>query len=406
MVMSYSKSCLLAFVALSAWGVAGAQGTAFVNFGSAAQTIRGFGAATAWMPQLSSAEANALFSNGNSQQMGLSILRVRIDPAGSGNWGTELANAQAARARGAIVIATPWTPPASLKSNNNVVGGVLNTSSYAAYANYLQSFVNFFASSGVPLYGISMQNEPDANVTYESCSWTGSTMETWVANNSSVLTIRLMMPESESFTTSFSDPALNDSRAVGHIGIIAGHIYGVAPSRYANAVSKGKEVWMTEHYLTGSGISGAMAVAKEINDSMSVANYNAYVWWWAHDWAAENFSFGLIDANANVKPAGYAVAQYSKFVRPGYLRYNSTYNPTSNIYVTAYGGSGHHVIVAINMGSAAVNQPFTIQGTTVSSLTPFRTSASQSLAQLANVTVSNGTFTYSLPGQSITTFSN
>ena len=404
--MSFSKSCWLALVALGACGLAGAQGTAFVNFGSAAQTIRGFGGATAWMPQLTSAEANALFSNGSSQQLGLSILRVRIDPAGSGNWGTELANGQAARARGAIVIATPWTPPAALKSNNNVVGGILNTSSYAAYASYLQSFVNFFASSGVPLYAISMQNEPDANVTYESCSWTGSTMDTWVANNSSVLSTLLMMPESESFVTGLSDPALNDSRAVGHIGLIAGHIYGVSPSKYANAVSKGKEVWMTEHYLTGSGISGALAVAKEINDSMSVANYNAYVWWWVHDWAAESFSFGLIDANANVKPAGYAMGQYSKFVRPGYLRYNSTYNPSSNVYVTAYGGSGHHVIVAINMGSSAVNQPFTIQGATVSSLTPYRTSASQNLAQLSNVTVSNGTFTNSLPGQSITTFAN
>jgi glucuronoarabinoxylan endo-1,4-beta-xylanase len=396
----------LAFAALSVCGFAGAQGVAFVNFSSAAQTIRGFGGATAWMPQLSSAQANALFSNGSSQQIGLSILRVRIDPAGSGNWGTELANAQAARARGAIVIATPWTPPASLKSNNNVVGGTLKTSSYAAYANHLQSFVNFFASSGVPLYAISMQNEPDANVTYESCSWTGATMDTWVANNSSVLTTKLMMPESESFTTSYSDPALNDSRAVGHIGIIAGHIYGVSPSGYANAINKGKEVWMTEHYLTGSGISGALAVAKEINDSMSVANYNAYVWWWAHDWPAENYSFGLIDANANVKPAGYAMGQYSKFVRPGYLRYNSTYSPSSNVFVTAYAGSGHHVIVAINMGSSAVNQPFTIQGATVSSLVPHQTSNSQNLAQLAPVTVSNGTFTYSLPGQSITTFAD
>jgi O-glycosyl hydrolase len=38
-----------------------------------------------------------------------------------------------------------------------------------------------------------------------------------------------MMPESESFTTGFSDPALNDSRALPHIGFIAGHIYGVSP---------------------------------------------------------------------------------------------------------------------------------------------------------------------------------
>jgi glucuronoarabinoxylan endo-1,4-beta-xylanase len=318
----------------------------------------------------------------------------------------DLANAQAARARGASVIATPWTPPASMKSNNNVVGGTLNTSSYAAFASYLESFVNFFASSGVPLSAISMQNEPDANVTYESCSWTGATMDKWVASNSSVLTVKLIMPESESFTTGFSDPALNDPSAVGHIGIIGGHIYGVTPQPYPNAVSKGKQVWMTEHYIANNGIAGAMQVAKEINDSMSVANYNAYVWWWVEDWPAESFSFGLIDANANVKPTGAAMGQYSKFIRPGYSRFNSTYNPSSNVFVTAYAGSNHHVIVAINTGMTAVTQPFTIQGATVTSLTPTRTSSSQNLAQLGAVAVSNNAFTYSLPGQSITTFAN
>jgi len=400
------KSCSLAFIALLAAGLVDAQGTAFVNFGSAAQTIQGFGGATAWLPQLTTAQANALFSNGSAAQLGLSILRVRIDPAGSGNWSTELANAQAARARGASVIATPWTPPASMKSNNNVVGGTLNTGSYAAFASYLESFVNFFASSGVPLAAISMQNEPDANVTYESCSWTGATMDKWVAGNSSVLTVKLIMPESESFTTSFSDPALNDPNAVGHIGIVGGHIYGVTPQPYPNAVNKGKQVWMTEHYIANNGIAGAMQVAREINDSMSVANYNAYVWWWVEDWPAESFSFGLIDANANVKPTGAAMGQYSKFIRPGYVRFNSTYNPSPNVFVTAYAGSNHHVIVAINTGATAVNQPFTIQGATVTSLTPTRTSSSQNLAQLGAVAVSNNAFTYSLPGQSITTFAN
>jgi len=400
------KSCSLAFVALLAAGWVEAQGTAFVNFGSAAQTIQGFGGATAWLPQLTTTQANALFSNGSAAQLGLSILRVRIDPAGSGNWGTELANAQAARARGASVIATPWTPPAAMKSNNNVVGGTLNTSSYAAFASYLESFVNFFASSGVPLSAISMQNEPDANVTYESCSWTGASMDKWVANNSSVLTVKLIMPESQSFTTGFSDPALNDPNAVGHIGIIGGHLYGVTPQPYPNAVNKGKQVWMTEHYIATNGIAGAMQVAKEINDSMAVANYNAYVWWWVEDWPAESFSFGLIDANANVKPTGAALGQYSKFIRPGYVRFNSTYNPSPNVFVTAYVGNNHHVIVAINTGTTAVNQPFTLQGATVASLTPTRTSSSQNLVQLGAVAVSNNAFTYSLPGQSITTFAN
>jgi glucuronoarabinoxylan endo-1,4-beta-xylanase len=64
------------------------------------------------------------------------------------------------------------------------------------------------------------------------------------------------------------------------------------------------------------------------------------------------------------------------------------------------------VIVAINMGTSAVSQPFTLQGATVSTFTPHQTSPNGNLAQLGAVGVSNGAFTYSLPGQSITTFVN
>jgi glucuronoarabinoxylan endo-1,4-beta-xylanase len=222
-------------------GSAGASaGTAFVDFGSQAQTIRGFGGADAWMPRMSGEEADVLFGNDSNQQLGLSILRMRIDPGGSANWGTELANALAAQARGAISIATPWTPPASMKTNDNVVGGSLRKKNYGAFADYLESFISHMQSGGVNLYAISMQNEPDANVTYESCFWTGAQMDKWVAKSSSVLTTRLIMPESENTDTSFSDPALNDPRAVDHIAIVGGHLYGRAPFYYTNAVSKGK----------------------------------------------------------------------------------------------------------------------------------------------------------------------
>jgi O-glycosyl hydrolase len=145
-----------------------AAGTVTVDFGTSNQTIRGFGGSTAWMPLMPSAQANALFGDGNGQ-IGLSILRVRIDPSsvtgGASNWGTELGNAQEAQALGASVIATPWTPPAAYKSNSNTVMGSLNSANYTDYANYLESFVNYMSTNGVNLYGISMQNEPDANVT-------------------------------------------------------------------------------------------------------------------------------------------------------------------------------------------------------------------------------------------------
>jgi len=395
--------------------VLSASAAATVDFGSAVQTIRGFGGSTAWMPVLTTTQADTLFGTG-SGQLGLSILRVRIDPGsttGGSNWATELANAKAAQTANAAVniIATPWTPPAAWKSNSSTVMGSLNASEYASYAAYLNLFTTYMSNGGVDLYGISIQNEPDANVSYESCVWTGAEMDTWVANNAAVLTTKLIMPESENFTASYSDPALNDSSAVGKISIIAGHIYGVSPSYYTNAENKGKEVWMTEHYLNPSGaqpaITDALAAAKEINDSMSVADYNAYLWWWVADWNPGTgvTNYGLIDANGNPTFYGYAIGQYSRFVRPGYVRSNATYNPGGgSVYVTAYNGAGHFVIVALNLGATQVSQQFLILNQSLTSLTPYQTSASESITQLSAVAVSGGTFTYTLPAQSITTF--
>ena len=408
--MKFRLASIIASTMLVASAMAGAQ-TATVSFGTTAQTIRGFGGAEAWMPAFSSATESALFGTG-ANQLGLTILRVRIDPSsttGGSNWATELSNAQGAHALGATIIATPWTPPAAWKSNDSTIEGTLNTSEYAAYAGYLNAFTAYLAAGGVPVYAISMQNEPDANVTYESAVWTGATMDAWVAGNAGVLTTKLMMPESESFITSLSDPALNDANAVGKISIVAGHIYGVSPSFYTNAENKGKEVWMTEHYLspangTASAIGDAIAAAQEVHNSMTVGQYNAYVWWWIVDCPAEGFSSGLADTNNNPTYYGAAVAQFSKFVRPGYVRVSATANPVSGVDVSAYTGSGNDVIVAINSNGSASSVTFNMSGSTVSSMTPYQTNSSSMLAQLSAVSVSGNAFTYSLPAQSITTF--
>ena len=401
--------------------------SATIDLGTTYQTIRGFGGSTAWMPQMPTALASALFGTG-SGQIGLSLLRVRIDPSsttGGANWATELANAKEAIAAGSNVsiIATPWTPPAAYKSSSSsqpwasscgsttpcLYGGYLDPSHYADYANYLESFVTYMANGGVTLSGISMQNEPDANVTYESCDWTGAQMDTWVANNASVLTTKLIMPESEGFNTALSDPALNDPNAVGHIGLVGGHIYGTQPFAYTNAASKGKEVWMTEYYVTPTGtqpaIGDALTAAKSINDGLTTAGYNAYVWWWAVDWNPGTgvTNTGLVDTSNNLTYFGDAMGQFSRFIRPGYVRVSATASPAAGVYLSAFTSSGHLTIVALNQGGSAAPVAFTIQNGTVPSLTPYQTTASGGLAAQAAVSVSAGQFTYTLPAQSITT---
>ncbi len=392
-----------------------------VNFANVHQSIRGFGGAEAWMGTSTVSPAiNALFGTGNNQ-IGLSILRLRIDPSSTSagtQWDSELTNAQNAIAAGSNVsiIATPWTPPPAWKINipnpaNPVAEGSLDTANYTNYANYLASYVTYAANKGVTLYGISMQNEPDANVTYESCAWNAAQMDAWVAQLPAGVfgTTKLIMPESESFTQGYSNPALSDANAVGNIGIIAGHLYGAAPAAYPNAITAGKELWMTEHYLNASAaqptIADGLAAAKEIHDSMTVAQYNAYVWWWAIDWNPGGgvTNTGLVDTSSNLNYFGAAMAQFSRFVRPGYARVDAAFT-TANVYVSAYSGNGHSVIVALNLSNSNVSQPFTVQNQTITSLIPYQTTGSAMVSQLSPVSVTGGQFTYILPPQSITTF--
>ena len=227
-------------------------------------------------------------------------------------------------------------------------------------------------------------------------------MDAWIAQEGGKINTRLMMPESDSYNLDESDPTLNDSNAVGHVSIVAGHTYGVAPFYYTNAKNKGKDVWMTETTYTpadGSSaqpsISDAIAAAELYHQSMAVAQYNAYVYWWTPL---------LLNGNSPNYDA-YALGQYSKFVRPGYVMNGANNNPTSAASTSRpTSGSGKYVIVAVNSNGGASNITFDITGATLTSVTPYQTSASNQLAQLSAVSVSNDAFTYSLPGQSITTF--
>jgi O-glycosyl hydrolase len=426
--------------------------TVTVDYGSEEQIIRGFGGSTAWLGQLTDIQAAALFNGGTG--LGLSILRIRIDPTGSAstnnwatsNWAQEVANAQEAVTYNpnAIVFASPWTPPASMKTSSTsqayysgtpacspgagYCGGYLNPSNYAAYATYLEDFVTYFnTNADFDLYAISMQNEPDysdaAGENYESCSWTPQQMASWIdsltANGATnPLTAKLIMPESYNFSQTQVQTALEDSNAEPLISILAGHLYGVSPtSNYYTLAQQygGKDVWMTEHSLTPSGsqptITDALAAAEEIHNSMVTGNFNAYVWWWIWDDPNDGVNYGLINSNTTTPTPtyyGYALGQFAKYILPGYHRYDATANPSANVYVSAYAGivSGtqHYTIVAINAGATAVSQSFTIENGTITTLNPLQTTSSAGLDYESAITVSNGQFTYTLPAQSITTF--
>jgi len=429
-----------------------------VDFGTTYQTIRGFGGASVWLGQMPSAVATSLFNP--TSGLGLSILRVRIDPEGSSasanpyetsDWDHEAANGREAVAANpnAIVFASPWTPPAAWKLNGSssisddgktwnesyntctegtgYCGGYLDPNHYSDYASYLEDFVKFFnTTNSFNLYAVSMQNEPEENVTYESCVWTPEQMDSWVAGHASTITsdaysTKLIMPESDSFNPVDASPTLNDTNAQGLVSIIGGHLYGVQPTAYSiPSGDSTKELWMTEYGpLSTATLTWSQALTtygESIHNSMVTGQYNAYVWWGAFGASAGSCATnagtcGLVDNAGTVQPMGYVMGQYSKFIQPGFVRVSATASPVSGVFVSAYDYTGtksytyHYAIVAINANSTTENLSFTLSnGSSVTSLTPYQSTSSAGLAAQTAVTVSGGQFSYTLPAQSIVTF--
>ncbi len=89
------------------------------------------------------------------------------------------------------------------------------------------------------------------------------------------------------------------------------------------------------------------------------------------------------------------------------MRIGATVSPVANTYISAYKNptsSGHVVIVAINKGSGNANVTFQFNGFTATSVTPYVSNGTLNLAQQSAVSSAGGSFSYSLPPFSVTTF--
>jgi len=370
---------------------------AVVYADSIQQYIRGFGGANIlnWRPDLTAADVAKAFG-ADPGQIGMSILRLRV-PYNQAEFGQQVASAQLAASYGAIVMASPWTPPAWMKSNNNIVGGTLNDTSYSSYALHLKAFADFMSSSGVPLYAISVQNEPDITVTYESCSWNAQQMRTFIRNNASIIGTRIILPESFNFNHTISDAILNDSLTASNVAIIGGHIYGGGLQSYPLAASKGKELWMTEHLVLDTLWTDALGTAKEIHDCMTVG-MNAYVWWYIKRF------YGPVGEDGNITKRGYAMSQFARFVRPGFTRVMTTINPRQVVDVSAYKRNSQIVIVALNRNSTTTSQTFIIKNGSVVSFSPYVTSSTKNCLRESDVPLIGDNLTVTLDALSVTTF--
>jgi glucuronoarabinoxylan endo-1,4-beta-xylanase len=210
-----------------------------------------------------------------------------------------------------------------------------------------------------------------------------------------------------------------DSTAWGLLDIMGVHQYDtqVAEPWPADVPSR-KPVWQTE--MSGvkwwpeqgptAHIDNGVVVAGWIHNALTVGEASAWLWWW---WKAisTDDNEGLYIQNGGTSnwtdtKRHYTLGNYSKFIRPGYVRVDITGNVPANILLTGFKGTdGTVVVVAINRGTASATVPIYIAGGTApASMTPWVTSASDNLASKTAVMVSGGAFMATLASKTVTTF--
>ena len=82
------------------------------------------------------------------------------------------------------LFASPWSPPVFMKDNNDMLhGGHLRLEYARAWARYFAKFVESYRKEGVPVWGITIQNEPMATQTWESCVFQASDERDFLKNH-------------------------------------------------------------------------------------------------------------------------------------------------------------------------------------------------------------------------------
>lgn len=149
-----------------------------------------------------------------------------------------------------------------------------------------------------------------------------------------------------------------------------------------------------------------------MHKQLTVPESNAFLFWWgATNQGPENdgVTESLIMFNASgtyiVHKRLWALGQFARFIRPGWTRIDATAEPAKGVHVSAFkNGATQIAIVAINENLAAASIKLNLYSIQASTLAGYRTSSGESLKSIGNFAVSQGTFTVSLPAQSITTF--
>jgi len=280
---------------------------------------------------------------------------------------------------------SPWSPPAWMKDNNDVLHGGKLLPKYAqVWANHYVKFIKTYESMGMPVWGLSVQNEPMAKQRWESCLYTAEDERDFVKNYLGPTLQKNGMSDKKLIcwdhnrdliyqraTTLLSDPEA--AKFIWGIGFHWYETWTGSAQQFEN-LKRVKEAFPEKELIFTEGCVEKFsldrvydwALGERYGNSM-VNDFNCGTVAWT-DWNVlldenggpnhvGNFCFAPIHADTKTGKliytnSYYYIGHFSKFIKPGAKRISCSSN-RDKLQATAFlNPDGKMVVVVLNLSDS------------------------------------------------------
>ncbi len=277
--------------------------------------------------------------------------------------------------------ASPWSAPAYMKSNNSMLkGGQLLPEYSATWAEYYTRFIQAYEAEGIPVWGITIQNEPAAVQVWESMNYTAEQERDFLKHHLGPTMVKagladkkiIVWDHNRDLATHWANTIFGDPEAAQYAWGLGFHWYETwaGGDSMQNNLAMVKASYPDKQLIFTEGTNEGFSAEKyqywpnaERYGEAMIRDFNVGTVGWT-DWNilldqrggpnhVGNFCFAPVHADLEsgqliYTPSYYYIGHFSKFIRPGARRISASSN-RSFLLVTAFENeSGETVTVVMN----------------------------------------------------------
>lgn len=296
------------------------------------------------------------------------------------------------------LFASPWSPPAWMKDNNDMLhGGKLKAEYYQPWANYFVKFIRAYEKEGIPVWGVTIQNEPMATQKWESCIFTAEDEANFLKNNLGPTFQReglsdkkiIIWDHNRDLIYQRASTTLRDPEVAKYAWGIGFHWYETwtgGPPQFDN-LKRVQETFPDKKLLFTEGCKGPFDMSRihewqwgEAYGNSMIHDFNNGSVGWT-DWNilldemggpnhVQNYCYAPIHADTKTGELIYMneyyyIGQFSKFIRPGAKRIICSSNRSSLLTTGFLNPDGTVAVIVMNQGDEAIPYKLWVAGKTV-----------------------------------------